>query len=120
MNADRLRGKFHFRTSVCDDHTALCDAESLPGRFGRIANDRVIEFARAQCAVRLVAAVGEGLGGDGKTRLTENLQHRRARKTHEYGKSAEPSDLFGFPFSAEGPGDSMRNGFGERATLYGL
>src|SRR5258708_18982767 len=69
VDADGLRCELDFGAVVRGDDAALRDTECLADCFSWVADERVVEFARAQGAVRFVAAVGEGFGGDRKARF---------------------------------------------------
>ena len=71
---------------------ALHDVQSLAAGFFGIADERVVELARAQRAVHFVAAVGEGFRSDSESSFTKNFEHLRSRETDEHDVAAPSRD----------------------------
>ena len=78
MNAQGLCVDGDFIAVTSNHCAALHDIHCLASGFGGIADERVIELARAQRSIRLVAAIGESFRSNGEASFTKNIKHRRS------------------------------------------
>src|SRR5713101_8206240 len=95
MDAEGLRADGDFGAAARDERAALNDAEGLAAGFRGIVDHGIVEFAQAQSAIRLVAAVGEGFGSDGEASFAKDIEHGRAGETHKDDVGVPASDACG-------------------------
>src|SRR3954468_2947111 len=75
VNANRLRVDADCGAARGCDQPSLGNAERLLSGLFWIGDERVWEFPRAQAAVGLVAAIGEGFGSDFETGAAKHFEH---------------------------------------------
>src|ERR1700675_1274080 len=92
VDAYGLRVQSDFGPVAGNYRSAFHDVQRLASGFAGVADQRVVEFARAQSAIWLVAAVGEGFGGNGEAGFSKDIEHRRSSQAHEHNVATPASD----------------------------